>query len=49
MSFLETITRAKTHLQEHGRVSLRVLKRECQLDDDALEELVEELVDVHLL
>ena len=46
MSFLETIARAKTYLQEHGRVSLRVLKREFELDDEALDELVEELVDV---
>jgi hypothetical protein len=46
MGILDTVRRAKTHLQEHGRVSLRVLKREFQLDDNALEELVEELVDV---
>ena len=46
MSFLETIRRAKSFLKEQGRVSLRALKREFDLDDDALEELVEELVDV---
>ncbi len=47
MGILDTVRRrAKTHLQEHGRMSLRVLKREFQLDDNALEELVEELVDV---
>ena len=46
MGILDTVRRAKTHLQEYGRVSLRVLKREFQLDDNALEELVEELVDV---
>lgn len=38
--------RAKTFLRAQGRVSLRVLKREFQLDDEALDELVEELVDV---
>ena len=46
MSFLETVANAKTYLQEHGRVSLRGLRREFDLDEDALEELVEELVDV---
>jgi DNA-directed RNA polymerase subunit F len=47
MSFLDTVVRAKTYLHEHSRVSLRALQRECELDDEALDELVEELVDVH--
>ena len=46
MNVLETVDRAETHLQEHGRVSLRMLKREFELDADALDELVEGLVDV---
>ncbi len=46
MSFLDTVARAKTYLREHGRVSLRGLKREFELDDEALGELVEELVDI---
>jgi class 3 adenylate cyclase/predicted ATPase len=46
MSFLDTVARAKTYLREHGRVSLRGLKREFELDDATLEELVEELVDI---
>ncbi len=46
MSFLETVRRARSHLEEQGRVSLRALKREFDLGDDALAELVEELVDV---
>ena len=46
MSFLEIIDSARAFLERNGRVSLRVLKREFTLDDDALEELVEELVDV---
>jgi class 3 adenylate cyclase/predicted ATPase len=46
LSFLEIVSRAKAHLREHGRVSLRALKREFDLDDEALEELVEELVDL---
>jgi len=46
VSFLETVERARTFLQRSGRVSLRGLKREFGIDDDALDELVEELVDV---
>jgi class 3 adenylate cyclase/tetratricopeptide (TPR) repeat protein len=46
MSFLETVARVKSYLREHDRVSLRGLKREFDLDDEALEELAEELVDV---
>ena len=46
VSFLETIAKAKTFLQEHGRVSLRALKLEFALNDETLEGLVEELVDV---
>ncbi len=46
MSFLDTIRRAKDFLQEQGRVSLRALEREFDLDAGSLDELVEELVDV---
>lgn len=46
MSILDTVNRAKEHLREQGRLSLRLLKRELGLDDDILAELVEELVDV---
>ncbi len=46
MSFLETVEKARAFLERNGRVSLRALKREFELDDDALDELVEELVDV---
>ena len=46
MSFLETVELARAFLERNGRVSLRGLKREFGLDDDALDELVEELVDV---
>jgi class 3 adenylate cyclase len=46
MSFLDSVARVKTYLQEHGRVSLRGVKREFDLDDDALDEVVEELVDI---
>ena len=46
VSFLETIESVRAFLERNGRVSLRVLKREFELDDEALDELVEELVDV---
>ena len=46
VSILETIESARAFLERNGRVSLRVLKREFELDDEALDELVEELVDV---
>ncbi len=46
MSFLDTIRRAKGFLEEQGRVSLRALQREFELDAASLEELVAELVDV---
>jgi class 3 adenylate cyclase/tetratricopeptide (TPR) repeat protein len=46
VSFLESIDRATAHLERHGRVSLRALRLELDLDDARLEALVEELVDV---
>lgn len=46
MSFLETVGKARAFLERNGRVSLRALQREFELDDEVLDELVEELVDV---
>ncbi len=46
MGFLDTVRRAKTYLEEQGRVSLSALKLEFDLDDTRLESLIEELVDV---
>jgi len=46
MSFLEKIERARAFLERNRRVSFRVLQREFDLGEDALQELVEELVDV---
>ncbi len=46
MSFIETVRRARELLRQEGRISLRALQREFDLDDGALDELVEELVDV---
>ena len=46
MSFLETVEKARAFLERNGRVSLRGLQREFNLDDGALDELIEELVEV---
>ena len=46
MSFLETIESVRAFLERNRRVSLSVLKREFDLDEDALQQLVDELVDV---
>jgi class 3 adenylate cyclase len=46
LSFVETVERARQLLERNGRLSLRALKREFALDDDALGELAEELVEV---
>jgi class 3 adenylate cyclase/tetratricopeptide (TPR) repeat protein len=46
MSFLQTVERARAFLEKNGRVSLRALQREFGLDEDALEELIEELTEV---
>ena len=46
MSFLDIIERAKAYLERHHRMSLRALRREFDLDDEAVEELVGELVQV---
>jgi adenylate cyclase len=46
MSFLETVERARALLERNGRVSLRALQREFDLDDDAVEEVADELVEV---
>ena len=46
MSFLETVEKARAFLERNTRVSLRALQREFSLDDDALDELIEELVEI---
>ncbi len=46
MSFVETVERARRLLERNGRLSLRALEREFALDDAALQELGDELVDV---
>ena len=46
MSFLETVEKARALLERNGRVSLRALQREFDLDDRAQGELIEELVEI---
>ncbi len=46
MNLLDIIRDVRRHLQENGRVSLRVLRRQYDLDDNLLDELIEELADV---
>ena len=44
MNMLDIIREVRGHLQESGRVSLRMLRRQYELDDDTLEDLVETLL-----
>src|SRR5262249_49269836 len=46
MSFIDSVRRAQTLLQEEQRISLRALQRELDLDADAMDALVEELVEI---
>jgi len=46
MNLLDVVREVRRHLKENGRLSLRMLRRQFALDDDALEEVIEELVDV---
>ena len=46
MTNFETFRQAKAFLEEQGRVSLGILKRQFGIDDTAAEQLVEELVSV---
>ena len=46
MKLLDVVREVRRHLEENGRVSLRMLRRQYDLDDEALDELIEELVDV---
>jgi class 3 adenylate cyclase/tetratricopeptide (TPR) repeat protein len=45
MNFEEILDHAIAMLQRRGRITYRTLKRQFQLDDDALEDLKEELID----
>ena len=46
MNLLDVVREVRRHLEENGRLSLRMLRRQFELDDDALAEVIEELVDV---
>src|SRR5262245_22992219 len=46
MTLLESVRRAKEYLEEQGRISLSALKREFDLDEPSLAQLIEELVDI---
>lgn len=45
MDFLEVIEQTRAALQSKGRIAYRTLKRQFALDDEALEDLKEELID----
>jgi class 3 adenylate cyclase/tetratricopeptide (TPR) repeat protein len=46
MNLLEIITQVRTFLEQNGRISYRMLQRQFALDEEALEDLKEELIDV---
>ena len=46
MNLLEIVTKARVFLEENGRVSYRMLRRQFDLDDEALEDIKDELIDV---
>src|SRR5262249_28935771 len=46
MNLLDVVREVRRHLAENGRLSLRMLRRQFELDDDALRHVIEELVDV---
>src|SRR5215475_10639980 len=46
MNLLDVVREVRRHLEENGRLSLRMLRRQFELDDEALNEVIEELVDV---
>ena len=46
MSVFDIVRRVRRHLEEHGRLSYAMLRREFSLDDETFDAIVEELVDV---
>jgi class 3 adenylate cyclase len=46
MNLLDVVREVRRHLEENGRLSLRLLRRQFELNDDTLKEVIEELVDV---
>ena len=45
-NLLEAVDEVRRHVAQNGRVSLRMLRRQFDLDDETLKDLIEELVDV---
>jgi hypothetical protein len=45
VNLLDVVREVRRHLEENGRVSLRMQRRQFELNADALEEVIEELVD----
>lgn len=45
MKFSEVVNQARALLRSKGRITYRALKREFDLDDEALEDLKEELIE----
>ena len=43
-NLLQVVGEVRRHLEENGRVSLRMLRRQYEFDDETLDELIEELV-----
>jgi hypothetical protein len=46
VNLLEVITQVRSFLEQNRRVSYRMLRRQFELDDDALDELREELIEI---
>ncbi len=46
MNLLDVVRDVRRHLEENGRVSLRMLQRQFGLDEDALADIIEEFVDI---
>ena len=49
MSFVAKLQRAREVVEQQGRLSVRALGRELELDGDELEEVVDELVEIQHL
>jgi hypothetical protein len=43
VNLLEIVREARSHIKENGRLSLRMLRRQFELEDEALEDVIEEL------
>ncbi len=46
MKFFDQVTQARESLQQHRRISVRALGRELEVEGEALDEIVEELVEI---